>query len=248
MSPIIHCVRHAQAYHNLTTYNDISPSDPLLTDYGMQQCEELHNAFPHHDGVTAIVASPLKRTMGTALYAFRSVIASRGIKVIALPEIQENSDLPCDTGSDRVELEREFAGQPTDFSLVREGWNSKKGPWAPEHEAIAERCRVARVFLRDLANEEGDIVVVAHGGLLHSLTQDWSDFDRHDGTGWANMEFRSYTFASNGGDQTPLVETDGSLKHRQGTRMTREDQLQLQERAEEAWAAVGYQLPGKCLA
>lgn len=32
------------------------------------------------------------------------------------------------------------------------------------------------------------------GGLLHYLTDDWADQEKFPGTGWANTEFRSYTF------------------------------------------------------
>lgn len=176
----LHCVRHAQGYHNLTPDNHKLP-DPALTDLGKQQCADLQRAFPYHDRITHVVASPIKRTLWTALLAFGPAIAAKNLKVIALPEIQETSDLPCDTGSDRAELEREFAGQPVDLSRVEDGWNSKKGRWAATPEAVAERARVARVFLRELAGEDGEVVVVTHGGLLHTFTQDWSGFGKYCG-------------------------------------------------------------------
>lgn len=183
MPPIIHCVRHAQAYHNLgTPEHNHSLRDPALTDLGKQQCAALRAAFPHHARVSAVVASPLRRTLWTALLAF-----GPGVRVVALPEIQENSGLPCDVGGERGALEREFAGLSAaadlDFALVADGWNVKAGPWAAEAGAVAERCRRARVRLREMVGEgeEGEVVAVTHGGLLHSFTEDWSDFDRHDG-------------------------------------------------------------------
>lgn len=180
MPPIIHFVRHAQAYHNLTI-NNYSMHDPDLTELGKQQCFDLQRAFPHHDRVTHVVASPIKRALWTALLGFSSTFATRGIRLTALPELQENTDLPCDTGSDKEVLEREFANQPIDLSLVQEGWNDKKGPWAPQSDAISERCKAARVWLRELAGENDQVVVVTHGSLLHTLTEDWSDFDKHTG-------------------------------------------------------------------
>ncbi|GME24131.1 Phosphoglycerate mutase family protein [Neofusicoccum parvum] len=247
MPPIIHCVRHAQAYHNLgTPEHNHSLRDPALTDLGKQQCAALRAAFPHHARVSTVVASPLRRTLWTALLAF-----GPGVRVVALPEIQENSGLPCDVGGERGALEREFAGLPAaadlDFALVADGWNVKAGPWAAEAGAVAERCRRARVRLREMVGEGegGEVVAVTHGGLLHSFTEDWSDFDRHDGTAWANTEFRSYTFAPDGGEQASLVETEESLKRRGGTRLTKEDQLKLKRRAEKEWDALGYQLLSK---
>lgn len=99
--------------------------------------------------------------------------------VLALPEVQETSDLPCDTGSDLEELLKEFSGQPVDFDKVQPGWNSKKDQWAATSNAITARCRVARQWLRD--RPEKDIVVVTHGGLLHFLTQDWTGSDKFQG-------------------------------------------------------------------
>ena len=91
------------------------------------------------------------------------------MKVIALPEIQETSDLPCDTGSDIAILRDEFKDKPVDLGLVEKGWDSKKGRWAASSTAIEKRAREARVWLR--GREEEDIVVVTHGGFLHFLTE-----------------------------------------------------------------------------
>lgn len=182
MSPAkLHLVRHAQGYHNLTPDNHIL-LDPALTPFGQEQCASLQLRFPFQKRLTHIVASPIKRTLWTALLSFAPALAANpDLRVIALPEIQETSDLPCDTGSPRAELEREFAGQPVDLSRVEDGWDSKKGRWAPTPQAVGERARVARVWLRELAGEDGEVVVVTHGGLLHMFTQDWSDFEKNCG-------------------------------------------------------------------
>ena len=93
----------------------------------------------------------------------------KGIKVIALPEAQETSDLPCDTGSDIDALREEFAEKPVDLDLVKKGWDSKMGKWAATSTAIEARAKEARVWLRDRPEEE--VVVVTHGGFLHFLTE-----------------------------------------------------------------------------
>lgn len=91
------------------------------------------------------------------------------MKVTAFPEVQETSDLPCDTGSDVEVLQKEFAEQPVDLGLVEKGWNSKTDKWAAASTAIEARAKRARVWLRDRLEEE--VVVVTHGGFLHFLTE-----------------------------------------------------------------------------
>lgn len=135
--------------------------DPKLTAFGEQQCHNLHKDFPYHDKIDLVVASPLKRTIYTALLGFAEPIQNQGLKVIALPELQETSDLPCDTGSSPTEIAREFEGKPVDLTLVKDGWDSKKGRWAAESRAIEKRARDARKWL--MARPEKNIVVVTHG-------------------------------------------------------------------------------------
>lgn len=158
----VHCVRHAQGFHNISVANH-AMHDPLLTPLGEEQCRALQQSFPYHN-VDLIVASPLKRTIYTALLGFEDVLKdNKNLKVVGLPELQETSDLPCDTGSSVEELEKEFAGKPVDLSLVTPDWNSKKGTWAPNSQAIEERAMAARKWL--MARPEKEIVLVTHGML-----------------------------------------------------------------------------------
>ena len=108
-----------------------------------------------------MVASPIKRTLYTALIAFGPVLKEKKLKVIALPELQETSDLPCDTGSSPEELGKLFEGENVDLDLVKPGWNSKRMKWAANAPAIERRAREARQWL--LARPEKEIVVVSHG-------------------------------------------------------------------------------------
>ncbi|QIX02300.1 hypothetical protein AMS68_007817 [Peltaster fructicola] len=213
MAPTIHCVRHAQGFHNLSVANH-SMQDPLLTEFGQQQCAQLQKDFPFHDKVDLIVASPLKRTIYTALLGFSKDIHEKELEIIGLPELQETSDLPCDTGSAPAEVAKEFAGKPVDLSLVAQGWNNKQGRWAAEADAINRRARDARKWL--MARPEKDIVVVTHGGFLHYFTEDWTGSDKFAGTGWANTEFRSYTFDMSKPEEAHLIETPESRKRRAG--------------------------------
>ncbi|KAJ8062995.1 hypothetical protein OCU04_008240 [Sclerotinia nivalis] len=247
MTITLHLVRHAQGFHNLSTANHSMP-DPLLTPTGKTQCETLSQTFP--EKITHLIASPLRRTLYTALYSFPTFIAD-GFKVVALPELQETSTLPCDTGSEPAALAEEFAGS-VDLKLVTEGWNSKVGRWDANAPAIEKRAREARVWLRDLgvkAEERGianvNIVVVTHGGFLHYLTDDWEDSTLFVGTGWSNTEFRSYKFRdAHFTDPNALIEeTKESRERRKGIEkpLTVEEQRNLKLAAENGWQKDGFQ-------
>ena len=211
----------------------------------------------------------MKRTLNTALLGFGQDIDQKGLKIIALPELQETSDLPCDTGSAPEELAKEFEGKPVDFQLVHPDWNVKKGKFGPAQEALNARAREARLWL--LARPEKEIVVVTHGtpislrahgivltavpigAFLHLLTDDWSDSARFNGTGWANTEFRSYTFASTDKEHEPvtdahMVETEASRlrRHPADTKpLSREEQAQAKAATQKEWQGQGYAEPGK---
>ena len=83
--------------------------------------------------------------------------------------------MPCDTGSDADILKEEMKAKPVDLSRVKEGWNNKKGRWAPTAGALEKRAKEARQWLK--ARPEKEIIVVTHGGLLHYLTEDWTDYN-----------------------------------------------------------------------
>ncbi|WEW58110.1 hypothetical protein PRK78_003577 [Emydomyces testavorans] len=202
-------------FHNLSHENHIIP-DPLLTPHGETQCGTLRVNFPFHSDVELIVASPLRRTIYTALLAFEAPLKEKGLKVIALPELQETSDVPCDIGSDLEVLEKEVNEKnlPVDLSLLMEGWNDKTSArWSADEKAISARAREARRWLK--SRPEKEIVIVSHGGFLHYFTEDWQDSTFYTvtkkkpspsnytnlrpspvwpGTGWANTEFRTYEF------------------------------------------------------
>ncbi|KAG4032812.1 hypothetical protein MFRU_006g02760 [Monilinia fructicola] len=253
MTITIHFVRHAQGFHNLSAANHALP-DPLLTDTGRAQCEALSRTFPHPSRITHIVASPLRRTLYTALYSFPSFASSRGAKILALPELQETSPLPCDTGSAPAALAAEFAAT-VDLRLVRDGWNTKAGRWESTAPAIEARARDARLWLRELGaraekEEEGcaedvHIVVVSHGNFLHYITDDWEDSSRFVGTGWSNTEYRSYHFSTPGlrDPDAALTETQESRRRRKGAEraLTADEQRTLKLVAEDGWQRDGFQ-------
>ncbi|KAK4461585.1 histidine phosphatase superfamily [Cladorrhinum samala] len=237
----VHLVRHAQGFHNLCVENHQLP-DPDLTPLGLEQCSALRSSFPHHDKITHLVASPMRRTIYTCLHSFAPAV-ERGIKVVALPDIQEVSPFPCDVGSDPEKLQREFgdAGQ-VDLGLVREGWNDKGigSEYAPEMRKLEVRAARARKFFRDLAkkgdrnrngngstnhhdNDGGEeeatnVVAVTHGGFLHFLTEDWDGLELGKGTGWHNCEWRTYEVLEEGDrGEVRLKEVEDSWRRRRGS-------------------------------
>lgn len=172
------------------------------------------------------MASPLRRTLYTCLLSFPDAVA-RGLTVLAVPELQETSSKPCDTGFSSSKLQAEFGeGQyagVVDLSRVEEGWNSKTGRWGPTNDAIAARARDARLILREIAqenDEDKEIIVVTHGAFLHFFTENWDDFETSRGTGWLNTEFRSYEFvdASGKDKDASVIETEESKSRRAGTK------------------------------
>lgn len=68
--------------------------------------------------------------MQTSLCSFQPAI-NRGVKIVVLPELQETSDVACDTGSEVSKLEQEFGdivgpkGKVVDLSLLDDNWHIK---------------------------------------------------------------------------------------------------------------------------
>ncbi|KAF5245989.1 hypothetical protein FANTH_7079 [Fusarium anthophilum] len=232
MPKIIHLVRHGQAVHNLGEANNVLP-DTDLTPLGQEQARSLISKHPELANVDLIVSSPLRRTLQTTLLAFSSQL-ERGLQIVALPEVQEVSDMNCDTGSDISVIRAEFQQQPVDFSLVEPGWEVKEGKWAPAIGSILERARAARQWLSE--RPESEIVVVTHGCFLHFFTDDWVNSVNPDGTDWANAEVRSYTISHDNSEGPVLCETVES-RLRRGVELvppTREEQLELRQTALDA--------------
>ncbi|KAI1826689.1 phosphoglycerate mutase-like protein [Xylaria intraflava] len=201
MAPVIHLVRHAQGYHNLSVANQWI-RDPDLTDLGREQCEQLCENFPSHDKITHLVASPIRRTMFTCQLSFAPAVQA-GKKIVALPDAQEISLFPCDIGSDVEKLEKEF-GDLADLRLITDDWNNKTpdSKYYPEPQKLEARARDVRLWLQNLVKDAGDdtqVVLVTHGGILHFITEDWSGINPGRGTGWSNTEYRSYEFVDKTG-------------------------------------------------
>lgn len=179
MPVTIHLVRHAQGLHNVSKENE-ALHDTQLTDLGKQQCVSLKASFPYHDKLTRLFASPLRRTLSTCLLSFASETEGNDSgypTVVAIPELQEVSDAPCDTGSDARVLKEEFEGL-VDLSRLYDEWNSvpEWTTWDSKLAATERRASKARLMLREMLQFTGDgehVAIVTHGAFVHFLTGDF---------------------------------------------------------------------------
>jgi broad specificity phosphatase PhoE len=207
MASQIHLVRHAESLHNVT--KDFSTLDPSLTEIGMEQAGQLVQNFTRSSSIGVIITSPLKRAVQTTLAGFPHVLDKRnytpgsksggmngGAELIVDPDLQERSELPCDTGSDRAVLETAFPG--VDFTMLGNNWEAKKGAYAGDDAAVEARAKKVRTRLAKIVEElnnkeKKDVVVVTHGVFMKFLSGDltidlpkagWSSYTlEHDGAG-----------------------------------------------------------------
>lgn len=276
MAPIIHCIRHGQGLHNVAG-GSYHLRDPDLTALGAKQCSQLRDSsFPEQSKISLVLASPLRRTLHSAILIFASGSSinpqppfSASMErtyphrnILAMPDLQETSDDPCDIGSDPEQLRDLVAEKnwPVDLSLVREGWNVKTAltRYSPHSIAISNRARTVRVFLRQQlrsiakdGEKDAEIALVTHGSFLHFLTDDWEDADRDGGTGWRNCETRSYVLERDLFDDEDM---DARLTEITASRTRRgkiesmpgnEEQPRLFAAAMQHWESAGLQRPDK---
>ncbi|KAK6354401.1 hypothetical protein TWF730_008808 [Orbilia blumenaviensis] len=211
-------IRHGQATHNLE--DDFQQPDPRLTDLGKQQCVEgLRDAFAGGEweefkNLELVVVSPLFRTLETAFLAFGKEFREGNVPFVVLPEVQETSPNPCDTGSSVESLKKTFPS--LDFSnCERHDWLTKShGFYTRNNLGIRATCVRKWLFERP----ESVIAVVTHSGFLRWLTpQDFPFVENRDK--YRNCEYRGYTFApitSDDGEGSPfkLVEEHWSVELR----------------------------------
>ncbi|KAJ6035800.1 phosphoglycerate mutase [Penicillium herquei] len=260
MPPIIHCVRHGQGEHNLSHDNHNMP-DPSLTTLGEEQSRNIaENYRGVFEGSELILASPLRRTISTALFAFQPILDG-GKKVVAWPDLQEASYLPCDTGSDVAKLHAEFGSSPVDLTLVVPGWEIKTAESAADSTSLLARAAKARAWLAQRSEKE--VVLVSHGCFLHFLTDEWvdstcshsksmtisrtehADTNRiHPGyavTSWKNTELRSYMFVDGGEYGLHMEETPESRQRRRLTPRgpTPAERLRLRDESIQNWIKWG---------
>ena len=183
MTVTIYLIRHAESAHNVS--KDFSHRDPPLTDLGRKQASALVQSFPDPASIAVVLTSPLTRTLETTLAAFNHVLDKEfvggtdgGARLILEPGLQERSDQPCDTGSDRAILEKRFPN--LDFRVLGDNWYMKEGAYTAEDAAVSARAERVRQRLfdlekeleRNISEERRNIVVVTHGVFMKFLSRD----------------------------------------------------------------------------
>ena len=183
----IYLLRHAESAHNVS--KDFNHRDPGLTETGFTQAAALAKTFPALSSIGVILSSPLTRAIETTLAGFSTILSNEcspngpnkraegAAKLVLDPDLQERSDLPCDTGSDVSVLEAKFPG--LDYSPLGEGWHAKTGAYTADHEAVTARAESIRKKLLCLdkelgasGSEKNAVVVVTHGVFMKFLAED----------------------------------------------------------------------------
>jgi broad specificity phosphatase PhoE len=209
-------VRHAESVHNVT--KDFSQLDPPLTTLGVEQASSISQKLPAAANIATVISSPLKRAVQTTLAGFSSVLDKQyfdessgqgidgGATLSLDPDLQERSDLPCDTGSSASELAKAFP--ELNFDDLGEKWLKKSDWYAASDDAVRERAErtrqnLAKVVLGLENGKRKDIVVVTHGVFMKFLTED-QEIDLPK-AGW-----RAYTIQKHG-EKVVLVAQDDSI-------------------------------------
>lgn len=164
-------LRHGQGQHNMAPLEkNRLIHDARLTDYGVQRCKAYSEGFPLKANIELYCASPMTRTIQTALCCFSdSIPRTVTKKLLLLPDAQETTDLPCDVGSPVSTLREEF-GEIIDTHLVSEEWTSKKGVYATDPSSLRARAKALRQWL--WKRPESEILVVSHGAILDYVVED----------------------------------------------------------------------------
>jgi broad specificity phosphatase PhoE len=120
MGSKIFIVRHAESEHNVS--KDFSELDPSLTTLGFRQAHQLSQTLPNPRSIAIVLSSPLRRAIQTTLAGFSEILdkryfpndpmqgADNGAILLLDADLQERSDLPCDTGSSKDVLRKAFPG------------------------------------------------------------------------------------------------------------------------------------------
>ncbi|OTA95182.1 hypothetical protein M434DRAFT_10090 [Hypoxylon sp. CO27-5] len=229
MPAIIHVMRHAQGYHNIGSMG-VYEKDPRLTTIGLTQCAQVDEASPFNPDL--IISSPMKRTIETSAVSFQTAITD-GKFVVLLPDLQEIGAYPCNIGSPRTEILKEF-GNIARSDLVAENWFGEGTCNTWRTDDIYERARQARLAIRLFAdrlieerpeNPNPVILVTSHGDFIPFLVQDYESGRMSSNQHFQNAEWRTYEFVGKANsERARLRETDESLKRRNAERSTQLEQ------------------------
>ncbi|KZV89023.1 phosphoglycerate mutase-like protein [Exidia glandulosa HHB12029] len=169
----IHMIRHGEALHNVD--REYAEVDPPLTERGLREAIALGQRLAWQNfAPSAIVTSPMTRTIQTALALFPELLQHKfaaGMPLHIWPELREAHDAICNKGRPRAELQAAYPD--LDLSLCSEFWDYE----AHSFESAIERAEVVRKRILSLP------------GFLAFLVQTVTRFE--------NLELRTYRVAEN---------------------------------------------------
>jgi broad specificity phosphatase PhoE len=149
----LYIIRHGQAEHNKQP-TDHAIRDPKLTKLGEEQAKGIQ--LPQIPEI--IFVSPLTRTIQTAVLGFPNLISS--FHVTEYLQEKQAGELPCDTGRDVADLEKEFPILNNLFTQLPDKW------YEPEMNC-QQRVDHFKEWIRK--REEKVIAVVAHDGVFQTM-------------------------------------------------------------------------------
>ncbi|KKF95988.1 putative protein C5H10.03 [Ceratocystis platani] len=173
------------------------PPTVVLIQKGEAQSRDLHEnlkrRFADLDPKdVAIIVSPMRRTIQTALIAL-DFLRQKGVSFVADADWQETTAKPCDTGSDIATLKAEFPA--INFADVDPVYPDKTSPagqkYAWGRSALLARGARARDSLKK--RSEKWVIVVSHSGFLRQAVCGWW---------YSNADYRIFDFVGEAGAET----------------------------------------------
>ena len=144
-------IRHGEALHDVE--REYPFPDPPLTPLGLEQASAITLGFKPD----LVVASPMRRTIQTALVAFGSCPFE------IWPDLRETYDGICQRGSPISVLQHEFPH--LNFSECHQEWTYE------EHTHERAEKRAERVRRRIREHPSRNIVLVTHRGFIGYLVE-----------------------------------------------------------------------------
>jgi broad specificity phosphatase PhoE len=226
---VIHFVRHAEGEHNVAGqvpggYLREDLEDAVLTDFGHNQCQDLHSKIFHWHVPTAaeeqaeaaaadtdmhlrqhpyhparaelLVVSPLNRALQTASKSFEWL--NGRIPWLALECIRETSGLhPCDR---RKHISHHTEGYPhVSFDHIENADDLLYPQYTDKREPMESVISRGNEFIEWLkGRDEENIIVVTHSSFLKYFFIGCGGVPTDDFVWFENCELRSFHFSQEG--------------------------------------------------
>lgn len=169
--------------------------NPVLTKLGHMESEQFQHFFEPYNRITHIICSPLKRTLQTAVIAFKPLLRD-GLKVVCWSDLRGFGSDPFHRSGSREKLLDFINGNPVEISpmddMLSRNLSAPGIPTWAQASGRAERVKLALRELRDKMTEQEipgyqdtlahfgtrtskvgnniEVAVVGHSSLFRQLT------------------------------------------------------------------------------